>query len=186
MDNLHIFLADDHEILRMGLKRLIEGESDMTVIGEAGTGTEAIERMSALQPDVAVLDISMPELNGLDVTRHMRAHCPGIKILILTVHEDRSYSREVLESGASGYLLKRAAADELIKAIRQVAGGDIHVDPRISDDLIGSLFEPPPELPSAEVELSQRERTVLKFVAQGYSNKEIGGRLDLSVKTIET
>jgi DNA-binding NarL/FixJ family response regulator len=186
MRKLQVFLADDHAMLRAGLKRLIESETDMEVIGEAGTGTAAVEQILGLQPNVAVLDISMPEINGLEVVRRVRGICPEIKILILTVHEDRTYSRELLESGALGYLLKRAAADELILAIRNVAAGGMYVDPRISDKLIGSLVESPAETISAGAQLSEREQRVLQLIAQGYSNKEIGAQLALSVKTIET
>ncbi len=186
MNKLSIFLADDHAMLREGLKRLIDSEADMEVVGEAGTGSEAVERIEALQPGVAVVDISMPELGGLEVVRRTRAQLPRIKILVLTVHEDRGYSRELLEAGASGYVLKRATAGELIEAIRQVASGKVYVDPRISDALISSLFERHAEFVPGETALSERERMVLRMIAQGYSNREIGVRLGLSVKTIET
>jgi DNA-binding NarL/FixJ family response regulator len=186
MVKLQVFIADDHAMIRAGLKRLIENEADMEVVGEAGTGTSAIEQIVVLQPNVAVLDLSMPEINGLEVVRRVRAVCPDMKILVLTVHEDRTYSRESLESGALGYLLKRAAADELIVAIRNVAVGGMYVDPRVSDKLIGALLEPSAEAISAGARLSEREQRVLQMIAQGYSNKEIGAQLELSVKTIET
>ena len=183
---IRIGIVDDHAVVREGLKRLIDAEPDLTVVGEAGTGRETIDRVIELKPHVVVLDVSMPELNGIEVTRQLKLHCPDVKILILTVHEDKSYSRELLEAGALGYMLKRAAADELIRAIRTVAGGGIHVDPRVTDKLVKALFAPSDEAGPALEKLSDRELAVLQLIAKGYSNKEIASQLDLSVKTIET
>lgn len=186
MRKLKVFLADDHAMLRAGLRRLIESEADMEVVGEAGSGFAAIDQISILRPCVAVLDVSPSEIGGLDVIRRARELCPGLKILVLAVHEERTYSRELLASGALGYLLKRAAAEELIDAIRNVAAGGVYVDPRMSNKLIGSLVESSANGAGGGDRLSQRERRVLQLIAQGYSNKEIGGQLGLSVKTIET
>lgn len=183
---IEIFLADDHAIVREGLKRLIDAEPDMRVIGEACEGGEALDHILRLRPHVVVLDVSMPGLNGLAVAQRLRTDCPDAKVLVLTVHEDNSYSREMLEAGALGYMLKRAAADELVPAIRTVAAGGMHVDAGVTEQLMGSLLNVgdtplgPPE------RLSEREEAVLRMIAQGYSNKEIAAHLELSVKTIET
>ena len=127
MGKLQILLADDHAIVREGLKRLVDSEADMSVIGEAADGAEAIEKAARLCPDVVVMDVSMGNVNGAEATRRIRTDCPGTRVLALTVHEDTSYLRELLDAGAVGYMLKRAAADELIRAIRAVASGGVAV-----------------------------------------------------------
>ncbi|MGH7944462.1 MAG: response regulator [Opitutaceae bacterium] len=186
MAKLHILLADDHAVLREGLKRLIDAEGDMRVIGEASDGEEAIERAQQLRPDVAVIDVSMSPVNGAEATRRIRALCPGTRVLALTVHEDTSYLRELLDAGAAAYVLKRAAADELIRAIRAVAAGGVYVDPRIAGKLVNTFAPPKASSSMAVADLSERETAVLRFIAQGYTNKEIASQLGLSVKTVET
>jgi DNA-binding NarL/FixJ family response regulator len=186
MAKLHILLADDHAIVREGLKRLIDAEGDMHVIGEASDGSEAIEKAIQLCPDVAVVDVSMGRVNGAEATRKIRAVCPNTRVLALTVHEDTSYLRELLDAGAAGYVLKRAAADELIRAIRAVASGGVYVDPRIAAKLVNTFSPAKTSAPTAMAELSERETAVLRFIAQGYTNKEIASQLGLSVKTVET
>lgn len=185
MTKLRIFLADDHAVVREGLKRLIDAAPDMEVIGEASDGRGALERASQLQPDIVVVDVSMPELNGAEVTLQLKRSFPKIFVLALTIHEDKSYLRELLEAGASGYVLKRAAADELIQAIRAVAAGGLYVDPHIAAKLVSSFVLPKTKF-SSMAELSDRETTVLRLIAQGHSNKEIAGQLSVSVKTVET
>lgn len=184
MRKLRIFLADDHAILRTGLKTLINAEQDMQVVGEAADGREAIKLIPVLDPEIAVFDVSMPELNGAQATRRLKQLCPEVKVLALTVHEDRSYISELLASGATGYMLKRAAAAELINAIRAVAGGGVYVDPRVAGKLVAPLVEGS-NTPSP-VELSKRETEVLALVARGHSHKEIAAQLDVSAKTVET
>lgn len=186
MNTINLFLVDDHAVLREGLKRLIDAEEDMHVVGEAWDGLQAVELILAARPHVVVLDISMPGLNGVEVTRRLKAACPEVKVLVLTVHEDKSYSRELLEAGALGYMLKRAAAEELVVAIRKVASGNIYVDARVTEDLVNSLFATPDLAGPVFEKLSERELTVLRLIAQGYSNKEIGGQIGVSVKTVET
>jgi DNA-binding NarL/FixJ family response regulator len=186
MAKLHILLADDHAVVREGLKRLIDAESDMQVIGEAADGAEAIDKAMRLCPDVAVVDVSMGSVNGAEATRRIRTVCPGTRVLALTVHEDTSYLRELLDAGAAGYILKRAAADELIRAVRAVASGGVYVDPRIAGKLVNSFAPAKSVAASAMSELSERETAVLRFIAQGYTNKEIAAQLGLSVKTVET
>ncbi len=185
VNKLNILLADDHTLVREGLKRLIEAEPDMKVIGEAADGRDAVDKAVRLSPRIAVLDVSMGEMNGADAARQIRAACPDTHVLALTVHEDKSYLRELLEAGAAGYVLKRAAAEELIRAIRAVASGGVYVDPRIA----GKLFKPFVEPAAANgtgAELSDRETAVMRLIAQGYTNKEIAAQLGVSVKTIET
>lgn len=186
MSKLRIFLADDHAMVREGLKRLIESEPDLKVEGEAADGVEAVSGALRTKPDVVVLDVSMPRMNGAEATRQLHAARPEMKILALTVHEDRSYLHELLEAGASGYVLKRAAGDELIRAIRAVAAGGTYVDQRIVGNLITALVHPPNHHEAPIEKLSDRELTVLRLIASGYTNKEIAAQLEVSVKTIET
>jgi DNA-binding NarL/FixJ family response regulator len=187
MTKLRIFLADDHVMIRTGLKTLINAESDMEVIGEASDGFTALKRAKELKPDVAVMDISMPQLSGTQVTQQLKKACPDVRVLGLTVHEDKSYLRELLEAGASGYVLKRAAAEELIRAIRVVSGGTVYLDPHLASTLVGSLIR---KRSTNQLfhssELSDRETEVLRLIAKGHSNKEIANQLNLSVKTVET
>jgi DNA-binding NarL/FixJ family response regulator len=185
MTKLKILLADDHVVMREGLRRLIDGESDMEVVCEAADGDEAVQKAAALCPDVAVLDMSMKRMNGADAARRLKRACPDIRVLGLSMHEDASYVREMVDAGASGYILKRAAGAELIDAIRAVGAGGTYVDPRIAGRLLQSLV--PRRNASAQTnELSERENDVLRFIAQGFSNKEIAAQLNLSVKTVET
>ena len=186
MTKLRLFLADDHTIVREGLRRLLEAEPDMEVIGEAADGEEAIQRAMELQPDVALMDLSMPRLNGTQATRRMREACPNVHVLALTVHEDNTYVRELLNAGASGYVLKRAAATELIHAIRAVAGGGVYVDPNVTAKLLSGVVSPPVRALCGVGQLSDREGEVLRLTAQGHSNKEIAAQLNVSVKTVET
>ena len=184
MKKLSIFLSDDHTIVREGLKRVIETERDMQVVGDAGKGRETIRRVLELRPDIVVLDVSMPDMGGVEVALGLKEKWPEVKIVALTVHEDEEYSREILAAGAQGYVLKRSAASELISAIRKVAAGKIHVDPCVSDHLVRTLFNSEEEVESEK--LSAREQSVLKLIAQGHSNKDVARQLGLSVKSIET
>jgi two-component system, NarL family, response regulator NreC len=186
MTKLQILLADDHAVVREGLKRLIEAQPDMMVIGEAADGREAIDKATRLCPQVAVVDVSMGDTNGVDATRRIRELCPKTKVLALTVHEDKSYLRELLDAGAVGYVLKRAAADELVRAIRAVASGGIYVDPRVAGKLLRTFVEPQSATPDSTADLSERETAVMRLLAQGYTNKEIAAQLGVSVKTVET
>lgn len=186
MTKLHVLLADDHAVVREGLKRLIDAELDMTVIGEAADGTEALELAAKICPDIAVVDVSMGRVSGAEVTRRLRVTCPAIRVLALTVHEDTSYLRELLDAGAVGYVLKRAAAAELIRAIRAVASGGVYVDPRIAGKIVNTFSSSKAASRPATAELSDRETAVLRLIAQGYTNKEIAHQLGLSVKTVET
>jgi DNA-binding NarL/FixJ family response regulator len=186
METLRVLIADDHAVVREGLKRLIETQSDIAVVGEAEDGRAAVEQCATLSPDVVVMDVSMGPLGGAQATREIRQRFPAIKVLALTVHEDRSYMHEMLEAGAAGYVLKRAAGDELIGAIRAVATKGVYVDPRVTRKLF-SVFGPRgPASPHAKAELSERETEVMRLIAQGFTNKEISAQLGVSVKTVET
>src|SRR5690349_19630745 len=187
MSKLRIFLADDHAVVRAGLKTLVDAQADMVVVGEADDGQAALEKVRDCLADVVIMDISMPQLNGADATAQLRQQCPHIKVLALSVHEDTGYMRKLLEAGASGYVLKRSAADTLIQAIRMVADGGMYLDPAIAGKIVGSLLgKSAPEDDAPVAELSEREADVVRLIAQGYSNKEIATQLRLSVKTVET
>ena len=187
MSKLRVFLADDHAIIREGLKSLIEAQPDMSVVGETDNGMTAWLEAKALQPDVVVMDISMPELNGAKATEWLKRDSPHTKVLALTVHNDQGYLHRLLKAGASGYVLKRAAPHELIRAIRAVAAGETYLDPAIVSDVVGSYVRKQSAREGQpRGELSEREAEVLRLIALGYANKEIASRLDISVRTVET
>jgi DNA-binding NarL/FixJ family response regulator len=187
MAKLRIYLADDHAVVREGLKALINAQPQMEVIGEAGDGATACQEVPELQPDVAVMDVSMPGVNGAQATSQLKQTCPNVKVLALTVHEDKGYLRLLLEAGASGYVLKRAAAEELIHAIRTVSTGGVYLDPTLAGKVVGSFVRAPAGKSAPEGgDLSDRESEVLRLIAAGYTNKQIASQLDVSVKTVET
>lgn len=187
MNNLRVLLADDHTLIREGLKSLISAQPDMDIVGEADNGRSAWQQAKKLQPDVVIMDVSMPELNGAQVTEHLRQECPEVKVLALTVHEDQGYLRQLLKAGAVGYVLKRAAVEALIHAIRVVAAGNIYIDPALTGKVVGGYLHRK-TLSGALLcgDLSARETEVLRLSAWGYGNKEIAARLCISVKTVET
>jgi DNA-binding NarL/FixJ family response regulator len=183
---LRILLADDHVTVRHGLKLLIDGQPDMHVVSESGDGETTIQRAIALKPDVVVMDISMPGMNGLVATRRLKRQQPETAIVTLTRHADDAYLQELLRAGASGYVLKQSAPSELLHAIRAVAAGGQYLDSTLTARVTAGFLgrEGKRESKSA-VALSERESAVLRLIASGYSNKEIAGRLTLSVKTVE-
>ena len=182
-----MLLADDHAVVRDGLRALLDAEPDIEVVGEASDGHEACAKARELLPAVVVMDISMPGLNGARATEAIRRACPGTRVLALTAHEDKGYLRLLVQAGASGYLLKRAASQDLIHAIRAVAAGGTYLDPALAGDVLGSFAGKPPGRGSKrEDELSEREAEVVRLIARGFSNKEIAAQLDLSSKTVET
>lgn len=187
MGKLRILLAEDHRILREGLKRLIDEQPNMEVVGEADNGITAWQKTKELQPDIVLMDISMPRLNGAEATIKIKELCPNVKIVALTGHRASAYLNEVLKAGASGYVLKQAAIDELIEAIQIVAKGGNYIDRATRDSLINSplnnrVYKGEPQ----GKPLSQREIQILSLVAHGYTNKEIANELAISVKTVET
>jgi len=187
MTKLRILLADDHMVVREGLKALINAQPDMEVVGEAENGREALKCAVELSPDVVVMDISMPEMNGAEATERMRKECPQIKIIALTIYEDTGYLRQLLKAGASGYVLKRAVVDELVHAVRTCAAGGSYIDPTIAGQAISTYIRRGSAANSqSQAELSDRETQVLRLIAWGCSNKEIAAKLNISVKTVET
>jgi DNA-binding NarL/FixJ family response regulator len=186
MSKLRIMLADDHETVREGLKMIVEAQDDMEVVGFAADGREAVDRAQQLLPDVLVMDISMPKLNGLKATEKLSEVCPQVKVLTLSRHADDGYLRELLAAGACAYVLKQSAPTELIHAIRAVAAGGKYIDPKLAGKVMGT-YSGRSGAPRGEVKssLSDRESEVLRLIALGYSNKEIAASLSLSVKTIE-
>ncbi|HEX7318042.1 MAG TPA: response regulator transcription factor [Pyrinomonadaceae bacterium] len=187
MDKLRVFLADDHMVVREGLKSLVNAQPDMHVVGEAENGDAAWRAVRELGPDVVVMDVSMPDMSGAEATERLRRECPQVRVLALTVYEDKSYLRQMLDAGASGYVLKRAVTDELVRAIRTVAAGGSYVDPTLAGSLVSSYFNQDTTDGRAPAgELSERESQVLRLIAWGYSNKEIGWKLNISSKTVDT
>lgn len=187
MKKLRILLADDHALLRDGLKALVNVQPDMEVVGEADNGRTAWQNAKELLPDVLVMDIAMPELNGVQATEILKRECPDIKILALTAYKDKGYLDQLLKVGASGYVLKLSAAEELIEAIRVVASGGVYLDRQMADRVTGSyLRQQILRGESRQRGLTDREEEVLRLIAQGYSNKEISTQLNISVKTVES
>ena len=187
MTEIRVFLADDHAVVREGLKALIAAQPGMTVIGEAADGLDACKLVAELLPDIVVMDLSMPSLTGAQATERLKQDCPSVKVLALTVHEDKGYLRQLLAAGAAGYVLKRAVGDELIHAIRIVAGGGIYLDPSLAGKVVGGFVRRSNDVGQAtSVDLSEREIAVVQLTAAGYSAKEVAVQLDLSAKTVET
>ena len=183
MSKLRILLADDHNIVRAGLRSLIDAQPDMEVIAEAADAESAWQKAIELGPDVAVMDVSLPQSGGAESTRRIRAERPEVRVLALTLHENRGYLRQMIQAGASGYLLKRAAADDLIHAIRTVAEGGVYIDSRMAVSVLDGLVG---RSPGSGEALSEREEEVLRLIARGFTNKEVAARLDVSIKTAET
>lgn len=182
-----ITLSDDHPIMLAGLRNLIESESDFELVGEATNGSAALKLIREQKPDVAILDISMPELNGIMVARKLAEELPQVKLMVLTLHEDRAYLRQALDVGVRGYVLKRSAAENLVQAIRAVVVGGLYVDPAIVDRVFDkSIARGRATTVGAMPQLTDREGEVLKLTALGFTNKEAARRLDLGVKSVET
>src|SRR5438105_1200325 len=186
MSELRVFLADDHAVVREGLKALISA-AGMAVVGEAADGLEACARVPGLRPDVVIMDVSMPGLSGSQATERLKRECPQVKILALTVHEDKGYIRQLLAAGADGYVLKRGAPGELIHAIRVVAAGGVYLDPTMAGKVVGGFVRRSAgEVGPNGVELSDREAEVARLTAAGQTTKAIAAGLDVSAKTVET
>ncbi len=179
---IRILLADDHRMVRQGFKLILQTQQDMEVVGEAGNGREAVEMASSLRPDVVVMDVTMPELNGIEATRRIRAASPFIRIVALSVHRDGVYVREIVRAGAEAYILKESADVELLTAVRAVAEGKSYLSPEVAGEVLKDYRKHatnPLDL------LSSREREVLQLIAEGRTNKEIATHFNLSVYTVD-
>lgn len=188
MSKIRILLADDHAVVRQGTRQLLAREADLEVVAEAGDGEEAVRLARMHSPDVVVMDIAMPKLNGIEATRQIKASNPRISILALSAYDDDQYIFALLEAGAAGYLLKNVGADELVRAIRAVAGGEAVLYPAIARRVVNRFApsaEKQPE-PDALEELTERELEVLKLAARGLKNQDIAQELTLSVRTVQT
>ena len=181
-----IILADDHPIVLNGLRNLVQAEDDLDFVGEATSGIAALNLIRELRPDVAVIDISMPELNGIALTRRLANEMPSVHILVLTLHEDLAFVRQALQAGVHGYVLKRSAAECLIQAIRTIVTGSVYVDPAIANRKIGASPKGWQRIAANGPDLTEREAGVLKLVAFGFTNKEIACQFDVGVKSVET
>ena len=182
---INILIADDHAIVRTGLRALLRSEAGLQLVGEATGGYEAIELVGKTHPDILILDLSMPDLDGIAVTRQLKPQYPDLRILILTVHEDEAMLREAIRAGASGYIVKHAAEAELIAAIKTIRRGDLYVDPAMLRVLLVESPKPRTEQPASPDPLTPRETDVLKLIVQGYTNRQVGEELGISVRTVE-
>lgn len=188
MSKTRIVLADDHPIVLDGLRNLVAAETDFELVGEAASGLAALKVIRESRPDIAVLDISMPEINGIVLSRRLIAEMPDLRVLVLTLHEDRAYLNQALEAGVRGYVLKRSAVENLVQAIRTVTGGEVYLDPAIAGRppngkrASGKASSQCGSTPA----LTEREAAVLKMAAKGFTNKEIASRLDVGIKSVET
>lgn len=196
MNPITILLVDDHDVVRTGLRSFLNTQQDVQVVAEARNGEEALQRAEEVKPDLVIMDITMPGMDGMDATRKLKARNPDCLVLALTVHEDKQYFMEMLSAGASGYITKQAAADDLVAAIRAVASGQVYLQPALARWLLEDYqrLAKQEQTQAKPVEngepavgldaLSQREREVLELVGQGWNNQQIGKQLELSPKTI--
>jgi DNA-binding NarL/FixJ family response regulator len=187
-EKIRVALADDHPIVLAGLRNLIETEADLELVGQGISGQSALKMIREQLPDVAIVDISMPEINGIALARRLATECPSVRVLILTLYEERSFLKQALAAGARGYVLKRSAAENLVRGIRAVKLGELYVDPSLADGLQENIATQSRKAPPTgnAFGLTDREASVLKYSARGLTTKEIAARLELSAKTVET
>lgn len=188
MAKIKVLVADDHAIVREGVRMILGKEQDIDVVGEAGHGEQALEMAAKLRPQVVVMDISMPGMGGIEATQRLRAQYPDIHVLVLTMHEDESYVFQLLRAGASGYVLKRAAAQDLVQAVRAAAKGEAFLYPSVARKVVEDYLK---RVESGEEKnrydgLTTREKEILTHIAQGLSNQQIAGKLYISIKTVQT
>ena len=181
---IRVMIADDHAVVREGIHHWISAQKDMEVVGEAEDGEQAWRLAKSLLPEILVLDVSMPKMNGPQVAERLRQICPEVKIIALSAYQDEAHVRQLLASGARGYVLKKAIAEDLTNAIRAVHSGGFHLDPHVTNKVVQGYIDP--TTVTGEATLSPREREVAVLMAWGHSNKEIAGQLHLSVKTVES
>lgn len=183
---IRVLIADDHAIVRTGLRALIHSEPAMELVGEAAGGYEAIDLVEKTMPEILVLDLSMPDLDGISVTRKIKPQFPSVRILVLTIHEDEALLRAVLKAGAAGYILKGAAEVELISAIHTVMRGELYVDPSMVRKLLSDEVAPAMLQSKPAESLTPRETEVLKLIVRGFTNRQIGEELSISIRTAES
>jgi two-component system response regulator NreC len=188
MNTTRVLIADDHAVVRAGLRLLIDGQEDMEVIGEAGDGWQTVDQATSLRPDIVLLDITMPGLNGLEVASELGRRVPDVRLLVLTMHDDEAYLRQFLRAGVSGYILKKAADTELVAAVRAVARGETFIYPSLTGVLVDRFLDKPEghQARGSGGNLTARETEVLQLVAQGYTSQQIGDLLSISVNTVQT
>ena len=186
MAEIRVLLADDHVLVRQGIRQFLEDEADIEVIAEANDGAEAIRMVQEQQPDIAVLDIRMPEVTGVEATRRIKERFPNVRVLILTAYDDDPYVFALLQAGADGYVLKTASAEELVRAVRTVYEGQSALSPEIASKVVRQMTSGKPAGAAEQVELlTERELDVLRLAAQGKTNRAIGGELDISHRTVQ-
>jgi two-component system, NarL family, response regulator LiaR len=179
--SIRVVIADDHNVVRKGIRDLLSDEDDITVVGEARNGHEAVDLAIALRPDVVVMDIAMPELTGVEATRQIRTQAPDVRVLVLTAYDDDPYIYSLLDAGATGYILKTAESREIVRAVRATAAGQSALDPAVAPRLIARLTKPA----AGGDTLTERELNVLRLAARGQTNKQIGAELAISDRTVQ-
>jgi two-component system, NarL family, response regulator LiaR len=185
-DQIRVVLADDHVLVREGIRQFFEETDDIQVVGEASNGAEALQLVEETRPDVAVLDIQMPEVTGIEATRRIKRGFPGVRVLILTAHDDDPYIRALLQAGADGYVLKTSTSEELVKAVRDVHQGLTALSPAVATAVVRQMSHEPPQGAADQAEtLTEREIDVLQLAAQGMTNREIGQELGISHRTVQ-
>lgn len=178
---IRVVIADDHNVVRKGIRDLLSDEDDIVVVGEARNGHEAVDLATALQPDVVVMDIAMPEMTGVEATRQIRVLAPGVRVVVLTAYEDDPYIYALLDAGATGYVLKTAESHDIVRAVRATAAGQSAIDPAVAPRLIARLTQ----APAGGDTLTERELEVLRRAARGLTNKQIGADLAISDRTVQ-
>ncbi len=188
MAKIKVLIADDHTIVREGVRMILAKERDIEVVGEAGDGRQALDLVDRLRPEVIIMDLSMPEMGGIEATKHVKERHPAVNVLALTMHEDESYVFQLLRAGASGYVLKRAAAQDLVQAVRAAARGEAFLYPSITRKVVEDYLKRVEQGEERERYdgLTEREREVLTLIAQGLTNQQIAQKLFISIKTVQT
>ena len=185
MTPIRVLLADDHGLVRAGMRRLLESIPDIAVIGEAGTGSQALQQARQGRPDVVLMDITMPDMTGLEALARLKQELPRVRVLILSMHDEEAYVTQALQAGADGYLLKDSATAELEIAVRAVAAAEMYLSPAVSRYVVASYLRGVYRVAGEQQRLTPRQREILHLVAQGYTNRQIAGLLTISTKTVE-